>query len=1000
MTNSYIQLNTCIPPYSSGNIVVNVAPTNIGAIVTIRDIGGDPVYFYDNSYSIIVSTTTGSFTDGTNIKTISIPYGSITLTAVSSNIWAPVFNEVITASSVQTISSLYVAINMYSYNYMNTVSTIVYGNISTNVGIEVNQQLMLGTSTTLTVSTMSNTFLNLSATSSYVSSIAFLSVMSNLGSISDPYISTTTLDTVFQNLGTSYRYISTAQMSKDIGVLSTLYISSLNQFNRQLTAPNGLIYNSNGVMTNNSSITVNKWYGVTTLTYPTILPYMLNIIDMICISNILYILTRTVLYSYDYTSTRTATPLYSIFTNAVAMAYTGTKLFVCDLNFVWMLTVSYSAPVGFSVTNPSAIHFYDVYIYVFFKLSGNTIGSINKYDATTGSLIGSIGKFLNREDKCVGFALGTITPSAGVSLSLIYIASQSQLYVYVLRSNQSYEVFNYTLYGQSSDGDLTSTKFNNVAFIQPYTTTICRTNSITSFRYDTIGTVYFTDGNRLRTLNFSQLSVNVTGVGNIDGFKVITRAGSGVSGTTDGTGTAASMDYTVTPSLALKISAAVVSDIFTYDNINQRFRFISPSYVVTTGFIFQVIGAAPLKIQDMTYDRNGNLYILTPFTLQQYNLTTQTSTPAFRQFYYISTLNITYDGENMLYIYDWLPNVSKVNVWGLDINTLDHILILSINSVSFAASLYNNSLYYFDSSNTLKGINVITGSPIVVPTFTSPRRVRSVVVTSSHMYICDISGSIFIYNTSATPVLLNNTRTLGTLDGYFDGPNVSYAFSRASSMKIDTTGLDQTGTIYFTDTNTVRKLIYNSTTNRGQVVTIAGNETVGFLDGDGDLATLTITKDNFAIYNGTIYITDRINDKLRIIAPLSGDDRLHTKFVSSGTTVVNGYSISNYIGFNTGMSLTSDIRLKESVMNLTSSLEKISRLEGVYYKKIGDEKERIGCIAQDVAIEYPEVVDMKTNGTLSIYYDQLTAPLVESIKELRSRVISLESRAISKNMGL
>ena len=1000
MTNSYIQLNTSIPPYNSGNIVVHVAPTNIGASVTIRDIGGDPAYFYDNSYSIIVSTTTGSFTDGTSLMTISIPYGSMTLTAVSSNRWAPVFNEVLTAYSLQTISSLYVSTNMYSYNYMNTISTTVYGNISTNMEIEVNGQLMLGTSTTLTVSTMSNTFLNLSATSSYVSSIAFLSVMSNLASISDPYISTTTLDTVFKNLGTSYTYVSTAQMSKDIGVLSTLYISSLNQFNRQLTAPNGLIYNSNGVMTNNSSITVNKWYGVTTMTYPTILPYMLQIVDTVYLYDSLYILTPTILYSYDYNSSRTATPLYSIFTNAVAITTNGSKFYVCDVNIVWILTVSYSPPIGFSITNPSAIYFegQSSNLYVYANSVGNQIGSIYKYDAD-GIYDKSIGKFLNSGDRCVGFALGEITLSTTAKLQVIYIASQTQIYVYALRGNGLYEVYNYTLYGPLSNGDLTITKYNN--FEVPYTTNIARTNSIRSLKYHS-NTVYFIDGNRLRTLNFSQLSVNVTGVvGMIDGFAVTTRAGSGLAGTTDGSGTAASMDYSLNGSLSLQILSGAVSNIFTYDNINQRFRNISATYAVTTQYIFQVIGAPPLKIQDMTYDINGNLYILTPFTLQQYNLTTQTSTPAFRQFYYISTMNLTYDGANMLYIYDFLPSVSKVNVWGVDINTLNQTLILSINSVSFAASLYISSLYYFDSSNVLKGVNVKTGSAMTVPTLTSPRTVKSLVVTSTNMYVCDISGSIRIYNTALTPALLNSTLTVAaTMDGYFDGLNVSYAFSRSVMMKLETTGLDTTGTVYFTDTHTVRKLMYNSTTNRGQVVTIAGNGTAGALDGDGDLATLTVTRDSIAVYKGTIYITDRVNNTLRVITPLSGNDRLYTTFVSSGTTVVNGYTISNYIGLNTGMSLTSDLRLKESIIDLTSSLEKISRLEGVYYKKIGDDKQRIGCIAQDVAIEYPEVVDVQTNGTLSIYYDQLTAPLVESIKELRKRVLSLESRAISKNMGL
>jgi hypothetical protein len=112
----------------------------------------------------------------------------------------------------------------------------------------------------------------------------------------------------------------------------------------------------------------------------------------------------------------------------------------------------------------------------------------------------------------------------------------------------------------------------------------------------------------------------------------------------------------------------------------------------------------------------------------------------------------------------------------------------------------------------------------------------------------------------------------------------------------------------------------------------------------------------------------------------------------TGTTTVQASTIATFRGYDSGgMVISSDIRLKDSIQNLTSSLEKISRLQGVRYIKMGEEKERIGCIAQDVEVEYPDVVEMGLDGYKRIYYDELTSPLVESVKELTTRIKLIKS---------
>ncbi len=90
----------------------------------------------------------------------------------------------------------------------------------------------------------------------------------------------------------------------------------------------------------------------------------------------------------------------------------------------------------------------------------------------------------------------------------------------------------------------------------------------------------------------------------------------------------------------------------------------------------------------------------------------------------------------------------------------------------------------------------------------------------------------------------------------------------------------------------------------------------------------------------------------------------------------------------------SDRRLKTSITPLTSSLEKVSSLQGVSYlwdrasfpHKNFPEGKQIGLIAQDVEEVIPEVVSTDAGGYKSLAYDRLVAVLIEAVKEQKSIV--------------
>jgi hypothetical protein len=98
----------------------------------------------------------------------------------------------------------------------------------------------------------------------------------------------------------------------------------------------------------------------------------------------------------------------------------------------------------------------------------------------------------------------------------------------------------------------------------------------------------------------------------------------------------------------------------------------------------------------------------------------------------------------------------------------------------------------------------------------------------------------------------------------------------------------------------------------------------------------------------------------------------------------------------------SDRNLKQNIVNIENSLDKVSKLNGVYYnwtkealekhKHLVDEKE-VGVIAQDVEAVLPELVATREDGTKAVRYERLCAVLIESIKELKKEIEELKKGA-------
>lgn len=126
------------------------------------------------------------------------------------------------------------------------------------------------------------------------------------------------------------------------------------------------------------------------------------------------------------------------------------------------------------------------------------------------------------------------------------------------------------------------------------------------------------------------------------------------------------------------------------------------------------------------------------------------------------------------------------------------------------------------------------------------------------------------------------------------------------------------------------------------------------------------------------------------VAPMQG---VEPEIVSRLDNVGN-LSISGEL-YTKGVKASSDIKLKTDIQTVEHPLSSIEQLRGVRFRWKDTKEKDLGVIAQDVLKVYPELVESVGFGGkehLSVDYNGLVAVLIESVKELSSRVRYLEKK--------
>lgn len=118
--------------------------------------------------------------------------------------------------------------------------------------------------------------------------------------------------------------------------------------------------------------------------------------------------------------------------------------------------------------------------------------------------------------------------------------------------------------------------------------------------------------------------------------------------------------------------------------------------------------------------------------------------------------------------------------------------------------------------------------------------------------------------------------------------------------------------------------------------------------------------------------------KFQIVGGLNG---IPLTILGSGNAILTGTLTQN-----------SDIRLKKNISGIEGALAKITQLRGVTYNWISSSKDttqQIGFIAQELEKVFPQLVKTDEKGMKSVAYSNITAILVEAVKEQQRQIDDL-----------
>jgi hypothetical protein len=186
-------------------------------------------------------------------------------------------------------------------------------------------------------------------------------------------------------------------------------------------------------------------------------------------------------------------------------------------------------------------------------------------------------------------------------------------------------------------------------------------------------------------------------------------------------------------------------------------------------------------------------------------------------------------------------------------------------------------------------------------------------------------------------------------------------------------------------------LVLNGTgTDYGKRLQVYGDIGVGGTSYNWLVSNVSDTNWGFGMFNSgvtyypTVYFAAGTGD---------GDNRgFRVRNVSTSTNVLFVNSVGTLTASGDVVAY-SDIRFKENIRPIENALVRITKSRGVLYdRKDNGLKDNIGFIAQELELQFPELVNTDSDGIKSVKYQNAVAVLFEAIKEQQKQIDELKKQ--------
>jgi hypothetical protein len=288
----------------------------------------------------------------------------------------------------------------------------------------------------------------------------------------------------------------------------------------------------------------------------------------------------------------------------------------------------------------------------------------------------------------------------------------------------------------------------------------------------------------------------------------------------------------------------------------------------------------------------------------------------------------------------------------------------------------------------------------------------------------DIAGGAQTTALVMTDAALSNARNAvikftGTITGNQvvtipDGIEKTYTLINGTSGTFTVEFKTASGTGFtFATTEKNAVLVFSDGTNVVEITNqlaglVVGTDVQAFDAQLSDIAGLTPTDSNFIVGDGTNFVTESgATARTSLGLGTASDVEFNDAEVDSLGVGTPASSTTGEIRATNDVTAfySSDVSLKENIINIPNPLEAIKKLNGVlfdwkksYMDKRGGEdgyfvrKRDVGVIAQEVEKVLPEAVAQRADGIKAVKYDRLTCLLIEAVKQLQDKVDSLTKK--------